>query len=419
MIWKKRSGIYVAGGFPGGIFSLRNLRKVMLFFVFRCSVKDFYFMRKNRETVYARMMLKTAWILSLVFLTACNRDDEPPLRPAFQATPYTIQIPPHFPTKLNIPEDNPMTVEGITLGRLLFYDGRIAGRADEGKYMSCASCHLPENSFIIGKPRPAPLGLDSLPTHHAMLPLINLVWNPGTFGWNGAARSIEEVVENTITHPREMNSTWEKAVAAISAIDGYRPYFKAAFGTEEVNKDRIVKSIAQFVRTLISADAKFDRYLRGEEQLTASELAGYVLFVTEEGADCFHCHGAAGNPLFTTNLFYNNALDTVFTDPYDRFALTGDPMDHGAYKAPTLRNIALTAPYMRDGRFNTLDEVIDFYSEGLQYSPYVNPLMHHLNTGGNLLNEEEKNDLKAFLMTLTDSSFISNPAFLPPESLPQ
>jgi cytochrome c peroxidase len=178
------------------------------------------------------------------------------------------------------------------------------------------------------------------------------------------------------------------------------------------------KAIAQFIRTFVSANSRFDRYLRGETQLTPAELSGYVLFVTEEGADCFHCHGGGGNPLFTTNLYYNNAKDSVFDDPRDRFSVTGDPMMHGAYRAPSLRNIELTAPYMHDGRFTSLDEVIDFYSSGLVNSPYVDPLMHYILNGGTGLTPSEKSDLKAFLLTLTDEGFIKNPALSKPDELP-
>ena len=131
----------------------------------------------------------------------------------------------------------------------------------------------------------------------------------------------------------------------------------------------ISRAIAQFVRTLVSADSKFDKYMRGEVQLSQQELNGFILFTTEEGGDCFHCHGSSGNPLFTTNLFYNNGKDTEFNDPRDRFSVTGDESDHGAYKATTLRNISLTGPYMHDGRFATLDEVIDFYSHQVKMSP--------------------------------------------------
>jgi cytochrome c peroxidase len=176
--------------------------------------------------------------------------------------------------------------------------------------------------------------------------------------------------------------------------------------------------VAQFVRTLISANSKFDRYMRGEVQLSPSELSGFVLFTTEEGADCFHCHGGFGNPLFTTNLFYNNGKDTVFPGLDDRFAFTGDPMDRGAYKATTLRNIELTGPYMHDGRFATLEEVVNFYSHGLLWSPYINPLMHHIANGGTQLTPNEKADLIAFIKTLRDDEFLTDPAFGPPENLP-
>jgi cytochrome c peroxidase len=355
----------------------------------------------------------------LIFIIGCKHNEEIDLTPVFKPTPYTISVPQGFPTILNIPEDNPMTVEGIELGRYLFYDGRIAGRANEDKYMSCSSCHIQGNSFIIGLPRPHPFGLDGTPTHHAMLPLINLVWNPGTFGWNGSVQSIEQDVLAVITDPNEFNSTHVAVVNAISEIAGYKEMFKNAFGTDEVNIDRIAKAIAQFVRTLISADSKFDKYLKGEVQLSASELNGFVLFTTEEGADCFHCHGSSGNPLFTTHLFYNNGKDTIFDDPYDRYSITGDPMNTGAYKASTLRNIEFTAPYMHDGRFNSLDDVINVYSHQLVWSPYIDPLMHHISTGGNQLTPDEKVNLKAFLLTLSDTAFIQNPHFSSPAKFPE
>jgi cytochrome c peroxidase len=251
-----------------------------------------------------------------------------------------------------------------------------------------------------------------------MLPIINLIWNPGTFGWNGSVSSIEEDVLLVITDPSEFGSCFIAVENAIQKIPGYPELFEKAFGSKEVTVQRIAKAIAQFVRTFITADAKFDQYLHGGIQLTASELRGYVLFTTEEGADCFHCHGAAGNPLFTTNLFYNNGKDSIFSDPSDRYAITFDPMDKGAYKATTLRNIEFTAPYMHDGRFNTLDEVIEMYAHNLVWTPYINPLMHHIATNGNQLTLNEKADLKAFLLTLSDTAFINNPAFAKPDKFP-
>jgi cytochrome c peroxidase len=347
-------------------------------------------------------------------------------------TPYELEIPFGFPKKLNIPDDNPMTVEGIELGRYLFYDGRMSGRTHPDSLMSCATCHLQENSFECGIDHPKytggrTFGVTGIYTPHYMLPLINLVWNHNGYLWNGYVReehpdpmlrNIEALVYMSIIAPHEMNSDTLAAVNTIRDIAGYPAMFKAAFGSEKVTIDRMNKAIAQFIRTIVTANSRFDKYLRGEVQLTPSELNGYVLFTTEEGADCFHCHGGGGNPLFTTNLFYNNAKDSVFDDPRDRYAITGQASDHGAYKAPTLRNIALTAPYMHDGRFMTLDEVIDFYSEGLVYSPYVDPLMHWIAYGGTQLTPKEKEDLKAFLLSLTDLDLLTDPAYSRPAALP-
>lgn len=368
--------------------------------------------------------------ITIVYI-ACHKDKtyiiEKPVD-EYQPTPYQIEVPKFFPTKMNIPEDNPLTVEGIELGRYLFYDGQLSGRTEIDSLMSCATCHIQANSFECGINHPKFLngktfGLTGIPTPHYMMPLINLVWNEYGYLWNGVIhesntdskkRNIEALVWMGIMAPHEMNGDTNRTIALLRQNPIYPGMFKKAFGSEDITLDRVSKAIAQFIRTLISNNCKFDRYLRGEEQLTTSELNGFVLFTTEEGADCFHCHGGDGNVLFTTNLFYNNAKDDVFNDVRDRYHVTFDPMDIGAYRAPTLRNIALTAPYMHDGRFKTLDEVINFYNIGLVYSPYVHPLMHKINQGGADLTPRQKQDLKAFLLTLTDTTFINNPAFSNP-----
>lgn len=158
--------------------------------------------------------------------------------------------------------------------------------------------------------------------------------------------------------------------------------------------------------------------MRGELQLTAEELEGFILFTTEEGADCFHCHGSSGNPMFTTNLFYNNGKDTAFNQLDDRYSITGNPADIGAYKATTLRNIATGGPFMHDGRFKTLDDIINFYSHDVKMSEYISPLMHHVSNGGIQFTPSEKNNLKAFLQSLTDDEFLSNPKFSAPTIFP-
>jgi len=369
-------------------------------------------------------------IFSFLFIASCTEKTEP--APAFHATPYTIQIPLHFPRELNIPADNPMTVEGIMLGRYLFYDGRLSGRPAPDSLMSCATCHIQAHSFVCGIDHPVfnggrPHGLTGIPTAHYMLPMINLIWTNHGYLWNGMVaadnpqagyRNVEDVVGMVIEMPQEIHGDTNRTKAMIQQIKGYPELFNKAFGTSIVTEKNIARAIAQFVRTLISADSKFDRFMQGKVQLSGSELNGYVLFMTEQGGDCFHCHGGEGNPLFTTNLFYNNGKDSVFTDPYDRFSITGSAADIGAYKAPTLRNLVFTAPYMHDGRFKTMDEVIDFYSSGLVWSPSISPLMHHIATGGVRLTPSQKADLKAFLLTFTDSTYVTNPAFSRPSKMP-
>jgi cytochrome c peroxidase len=367
---------------------------------------------------------------SCLIIASCTKKTE--TTPAFHATPYTIQIPLHFPRELNIPTDNPMTIEGITLGRYLFYDGRLSGRHGPDSLMSCATCHIQAHSFVCGIDHPVftgghPYGLTGIPTPHYMLPMINLVWTNHGYLWNGMVaednpqagyRNLEDVVGIVIKIPQEIHGDTNRTKAMIQQIKGYPELFNKAFGSSVITEKNIARAIAQFVRTLISADSKFDRYMQGKVQLSGSELNGYVLFMTEQGGDCFHCHGGDGNPLFTTNLFYNNGKDSVFTDPYDRFSITGNASDIGAYKAPTLRNLVFTAPYMHDGRFKTINEVIDFYSSELVWSPSISPLMHHIATGGVRLTPSQKADLKAFLLTFTDSTFVTNPAFSRPSKMP-
>ena len=196
----------------------------------------------------------------------------------YHPTPYIIAIPNHFPLQLNIPADNPMTVEGVTLGRYLFYDGRISGRSDPDSMMSCATCHLQEHSFECGLDHPKftgghPFGVTGIPTPHYMLPMINLVWSGSGYLWNGfvnkdnpnpGARELEDIVGMAIAAPHEMFSDSNRSKLLIGQTKGYPELFKKAFGNDVVTEKNIGKAIAQFVRTLISSDSKFDRFLLGK-----------------------------------------------------------------------------------------------------------------------------------------------------------
>ena len=376
------------------------------------------------------LIIGTLLLIAIAFLwQACGKDNTPETK---SATPYQIEIPFGFPNTLNIPADNPMTEEGIALGRYLFYDGRLSGRTHPDSLMSCSTCHRQERAFTAGIDHPEftnghPHGLTGKKTRHVTLPLINLVWNHAGYEWNGSVfpenemtgyQNIEDIVRLAVMADDEMCGDTSRVKALFRSLPGYPELFGRAFGSETVTFRNIERAIAQFVRSLVSAHSKFDRYMRGEEQLSPSELRGFTLFTTEEGADCFHCHGGFGNPLFTTHLFYNNGKDSIFNDPLDRYSVTGDPMDMGAYKATTLRNIEVMAPYMHDGRFATLEEVIDFYSTGLVWSPEVNPLMHHVNRGGVQLLPSEKEDLINFIRTLRDDEFLNDPKFGRPDKFP-
>jgi cytochrome c peroxidase len=246
------------------------------------------------------------------------------------------------------------------------------------------------------------------------MPLFNMAWNFNEkFFWDGRAISIEDQALGPVTNPVEMHNTWENAVASLQSSNSYPDLFYKAFGTRTITKELTTKAIAQFERTLISANSPFDSYLLGENSLTPQEINGFAIFMDESRGDCFHCHGNESNPLWTDNIFHNNGLDAIITDK-GLGNVTGDPNDDGKFKSPSLRNLAFTAPYMHDGRFQTLEEVINHYSEGLVYSRTIDPLMKAVSRGGVHLSESDKADLKAFLLSLSDPSFLTNPDFQNP-----
>ena len=349
------------------------------------------------------------YIISLLFLIACSSSDDSNTGP-FSATPYTLET----PTILNgilppvIPSDNPLTVEGIALGRKLFYDPILSGDGTQ----SCATCHLSENSFT--DPRQFSIGIDgSIGSRNAM-PIFNVAWNQSEkFFWDGRAKSVEDQAFGPVVNPLEMNNTWPNAVASLQATNQYPDLFKEAFGTSTIDSVLVTKAIAQFERTMISVNSKFDKFKLGTATLTPEEENGLAVFLDANRGDCFHCHGSPQNPLWTDNKFHNNGLDAVITDK-GLGDISGDPADDGKFKTPSLRNLTYTAPYMHDGRFATLEEVVDHYSEGLQDSPTIDPLMLFIAQGGVHLTPTDKADLIAFLLTLSDESFLTNPNFQKP-----
>jgi cytochrome c peroxidase len=328
-------------------------------------------------------------ILTFFLLMGCGKDEEPQPEPGpgwiYDPTPFNLVLPDNFP-KMILDEGNSLTEEGVSLGKMLYYDKLLH---PEGE-MACADCHIQSSSFSSGD---------------AVLPHLNLGWNK-SFLWNG---KISGKVEDIMKF--EVEEFFETDVTRFNEDSNYPKLFYEAFGVENITSLEVSKAISQFVRTLNSFDTRYDRIFRpdGGEVFSDSELNGYDIFFTEKG-DCFHCHGGV---LFTDNLFHNNGLD-VNPSENGLSEITGNPLDLGKFKTPTLRNIALTGPYMHDGRYETLEEVIDFYSEGLEVSTTIDPLMKQANRGGIHLTEQEKGDMLAFLKMLTDSTFITNPAFASP-----
>lgn len=330
-------------------------------------------------------------------------------------TPYELDIPSHFPDMI-IPADNPMTVEGVQLGRHLFYEKKLSG----DNTMACAACHIPANGF--SDPNQFSVGIDDIPGNRNSMALINLGWQTFFF-WDGRAKTLEEQILAPVPNPIEMHQSWKDAVGKLKADVKYRNMFFRAFGEEGIDSTKVSKAIAQFLRTMISGSSKYDVMYKFEngyslstaEQailttITPEQWGGYDLFKSLSGADCFHCHNG---PLMQVQKFSNNGLDLMFTD-LGRGGVTGNANDNGKFKVPTLRNIALTAPYMHDGRFTTLDQVIEHYSTGIHQSATIDPLIEYAFQGGVQLDASEKNLLKQFLLTLTDNEFVTNPDFQDP-----
>ncbi len=351
-------------------------------------------------------------IFILVAVLSCRKDKYKV--EVYQATPYEVQMPENFTQYLppmNNPADNPLTVEGVELGRMLFYETKLSGDNTQ----SCAGCHMPDQSF--SDTSAFSIGIDGNLGGRNAMPIINVGWM-NTLFWDGRAKSVEDQAFGPVVNPVEMHNTWKNAVASLQADPVYPPLFKKAFGTDQIDSVLVVKAIAQFERTLISGNSPFDKYLRGEptgwsDQDIYEAYQGYALFVDPNKGDCFHCHGDQYNPLWTDNKYHNNGLDATFTDK-GLGEITGDPNDDGKFKTPTLRNLAYTAPYMHDGRFETLDEVIVHYSFGVQNSATIDPLMQFADLGGVQLSIPERQLLKKFLLSLSDESFINNPDFKKP-----
>jgi cytochrome c peroxidase len=323
---------------------------------------------------------------------------------AKNATPYRFRISKFFPQP-NLPKDNPLTEEGVALGERLFNETLLSRNNSQ----SCASCHQRANAFSDGKR--FSVGADGKEGTRNAMALVNLAWKESFF-WDGRAATLREQVLKPIENPIEMHETIPNVVTKLNASKDYPGLFEKAFGPGAVTSDKLARALEQFLLAQVSFNSKFDRALAGETELTEEEKRGFELFNTEYdprhgqfGADCFHCHGGA---LFQSQTFANNGLDSAISDR-GRAAVTGKDSDAGKFAVPTLRNVAVTGPYMHDGRFASLEEVVEYYTSGVQRSPTLDPNLAKHPTGGVPLNEADKKALVAFLKTLTDERFKPRP----------
>ena len=363
--------------------------------------------------------LLLTWTLAAAGLGGCDRATTEPVDPSGPVVPptaYNLLLPSSFPQPEPQPADNPLTVEGVALGRRLFYERALS----VDNQVSCASCHRQEQAFTDGRARS--LGVRGALTLRSSMSLANLLWEP-KLTWDGAATALEAQARIPIENPLEMHQPLAAGVARLQQLPAYPALFRQAFGSSTVSEANVLKALAQFERTLVSGNSRFDQYKRGNRTaLSPDEVQGLVLFTTHpdgrrRGGNCGDCHSG---DLQTNHTFSNNGLDRTLTD-LGLGAITGRPTDNGKFRVPSLRNIALTAPYMHDGRFATLEEVVSHYNEHVALnSPNIDPLL--LNTTNDPaqlsrtldLTAAEKAQIVVFMRTLTDSTFIRDPRFSRP-----
>ncbi len=359
-------------------------------------------------------------------ISACNSDDE--VTPSttgidltgipYDPQPYEILKPDTYP-EVPIPANNPQTADGVQLGRMLFYDPILSGDGT----LSCAGCHFPEASFTDNLP--VSTGIDGIAGMRSAMMLLDVAYHTNGLFWDGRSMTLEEQALIPIEDPIEMHNTWANAIEDLKKEEDYRRMFRKAFGisnSSEITKELAAMAIAQFERILISSGtSKYDLFIDDLQYIpTDSELRGRDMFFDEgfpdgfPDAECSHCHNA---PLFTTNEYMNNGLDSVgpSLEDLNNFidiglgGVTGKLTDYGKFRVPSLRNITLTAPFMHDGRFNTLEEVIDHYDSGGKTAINKDPLIRPLG-----LTESQKEDIINFLKLLEDQEFVNNPDIASP-----
>ncbi len=358
-------------------------------------------------------------ILLMVFGLGCDFDpsevDEGDLkRIPYSPERYRVNVPSSFP-ELEVPGDNPLTKAGVALGRKLFFDPILSRDSTQ----SCSSCHHPDKNFTDGLATSK--GVDLINGRRSAMALIDIGFQTRGLFWDGRSQTLEGQALLPVEDPVEMHFTWPGVIERLKRHPEYPTDFRRAFGIDSrdsITKFLAAKAIAQFERTLISSGTtRYDQALTPGSGIffSESELRGFEMYFDKSGgrlpdAECFHCHNA---PLFSSLDYFNNGIQQVKNgnqfDDNGLGAITGNVAQNGMFKAPSLRNIAQSAPYMHDGRFKTLEEVIEHYNSGGHPADNKNPFIRKLG-----LTAQQKADLLAFLHTLTDTSFAQKPDYKSP-----
>jgi cytochrome c peroxidase len=368
--------------------------------------------------------VRLRWLLLSLGACTGSTGQAPPAALA-GPTPHTVTLPAGI-APMPLPDDNPLTVEGVELGRFLFYDPLLSGNNTQ----SCASCHQQARAFTDGKARA--VGAHGNEVRRNSMQLANLAWEPSFF-WDGRAESLEALVPQPIQDPTEMAQEMPALLDELRRHPDYPARFEAAFPGQALDEALIAKAIAQFLRTLVSFGSFMDRFASSKHELTDPQRRGMELLSSpmplgaQDGRKdvCNGCHEFQrglltedGAGLYTNAKARNNGLAP---DPADQgiFERSGAPDDLGRFKVPTIRNVGYTAPYMHDGRFATLDEVVGHYNEAVRDLPTVDEFLRYQGAPVRLgLDEAQVADIVAALALFDDPGFIANPAFSDPFAAP-
>jgi cytochrome c peroxidase len=372
--------------------------------------------RRIKQVNRASVRIISVFILAGLIFFACKKsvnNNSTSEIARYDPTPYILD----YGTTLSAPiiaVDNPLTKAKVLLGRMLFYDKNLSGDGT----LACAGCHKQENAF--SDINTFSVGIQGIQGSRQAMAIVNMAWNTNQFFWDGRSNLLRDQSIKPIQDPLEMHETLPNVIEKLDAQVLYKIQFAKAFGSNEITSEKISLALEAFLNTLVSGYSKYDQYLAGTASLSASELRGKNLFFQEynpgfpnlSGADCAHCHSGSN---FENDQYMNNGLDEEsLINDNGRMNVTMNMSDKGKFKVPTLRNVEVTFPYMHDGRFTTLEEVVNHYDHDIRTSNSLDQALLATQSTGLMLTAQDKIDLVNFLKTLTDQSFLKNPAFANP-----